>query len=108
MWIARARAVEVRGGFARARAIDIADATTATGVLVKKSAPVVSKKRDSNTHHGVLMSSDIFLNDLLLNGVDYGRLCRVARGGAEVASTTAAGGEDLKSRRRIGDHEDLQ
>lgn len=73
MWIARVRAVEVRGGLAGMRAMDVADATTATGV------------------HCVLMGSDIFLNDLLLNGVGYGRLCRVARGRAKVAGTTAAG-----------------
>jgi len=77
MWIARARAVGVGSGIARARAIDVAYATTASGV------------------HGVFMGSDIFLNYLLVNGVDYGRLCRVARGRAEVADTTAAGREDM-------------
>jgi len=33
MWIARVSAVDVRGGFTRARTVDIANATTATGVL---------------------------------------------------------------------------
>jgi hypothetical protein len=78
MWIARVRAVEVRGRVAGVRTMDVADATTATGV------------------HCVLMGSDIFLNDLLLNSVGYGRLCRVARGRAKVAGTTAAGREDLR------------
>jgi hypothetical protein len=90
MWFARVRAGEVRGGVAGMRAMDVADTTTATGV------------------HCVLMGSDIFLNDLLLNGVGYGRLCRVARGRAKVAGTTTASREDLESRRWIGDHEYLK
>jgi hypothetical protein len=72
MWFARVRAVEVRDGVAGMRAMDVADATTATGMRC------------------VLMGSDIFFNDLLLNGVGYGRLCCITRGRAEVAGTTAA------------------
>lgn len=75
--IARARAVDVRGRVARAGAIDVADATTATGV------------------HGVLMSSDIFPDDLFFNSVDCGSLCGIARGRAKVSDTTAAGREDM-------------
>jgi len=37
MGIARTRAVDVRGGFTRARTIDVANATAATGVLEMKS-----------------------------------------------------------------------
>jgi len=54
------------------------------------------------------MCSDILSNDLLLHGVDCGSLGRITRGRAEVTNTPAAGGEDLKSRRLIGDCEDQQ
>ena len=54
------------------------------------------------------MCGDILSDDFLLHGVIYENLCRIARGRAEVSGTTAASRKDLKSRRRIGDREDLQ
>jgi hypothetical protein len=75
--IMRARAVDVRGGVTGAGASDVANATTAAGV------------------HGIFMGSDIFPNDLLLSGVECGRLEGIARGRAKVSGTTTAGREDL-------------
>jgi len=69
--VARVRAVDGRGGFAGARAVDIPDTTTATGMQV------------------ALVGSDVLPNDLLLGGIDY-RLVGVARGGTEVSCTTTA------------------
>jgi hypothetical protein len=66
------------------------------------------QREKGSTHNGVLMGSDIFPNHLFLSGVDCRSLCGIARGRAKVSDTTAAGREDLKSRRWIGDYEDLQ
>lgn len=68
--LARARAVDGRGGFARARAVDVPETTTATGM------------------HVALVSSYVFPNNVLLSGIDY-RLVGVAGGRAKVSCTTA-------------------
>jgi len=68
--IARARAVDGSGGFARAGAVDVPDTSTATGMHV---AP---------------MCRNVLPNNLLFNGIDYG-LVGVARGRAEISHTTA-------------------
>jgi hypothetical protein len=48
------------------------------------------------------MCGNILSDDILLDGVDYWSLGRIARGRAEVSNATVAGREELKSRRRSG------
>jgi hypothetical protein len=74
--VARVRAVDGRGGFAGARAVDVPHTTTATGM------------------HVALVSNCILPNDLLLSGIDY-RFVGIARGRTEVSRTTAASGVEL-------------